>query len=133
MPARACGTIRIARDRTNRTKTANTARTIRPAISYLLVGNEGRRALDLQHLDAHTLLVHIILVVRPRGPLLAADLDPAAVGVDPLENERTCPHERRRAGANRRGRMQVAAGDRPDECKRRERAGDEHDELEGQP
>src|SRR5688572_1294877 len=124
--------MRIARERTNRTKSAITTRTIRPAISNLLVGNERGSALDLEHLDARALVVHVVLVVRPRGPLLATDLAPAPVRVGALEQERARPDRRCRAGANGRRCMQVAPGDRPDERQRSQRPDDEHDELEGE-
>src|SRR5687767_14469976 len=115
--------------RTYSTKTVSTPRTISAAIPNLLVADERCRALDLHHLDACTLLVHVVLVVRARAPLLAPYLHPASVGVDALEDDRPGADESRRPGAKGRRRVQVAARDRPDEEQRADRAEDEHRKL----
>src|SRR5947199_2105397 len=101
-PARACGTIRIARITTSRTTTAIASRTITPAdMGYLLVGcprcgplrsrmtsgdrslrDQRRGALDLQDIDAHARREHEVVVARPRGPHLAADLHRPVTVVD---------------------------------------------------
>src|SRR5687767_7756678 len=115
MPARAWGTIRIVRASTNSTTTANTRTTISPATANLLVGNERGRALDLHHLDPRSLLVHLVLVVGARGPLLAADLHPAAPAIDALEDSGARPDQRGGPGADGGRRMEVPPRHRPDE------------------
>src|SRR5918992_3189438 len=96
MPARAWGTIRMARPSVISTSTATTPSTIRVATRYLLVGDQRRGAVDLHHVDAGAGLEHRVLVVRSRGPHLAAYLDAAPVGVNPLDDHR--------AGADQGGR-----------------------------
>src|SRR5215211_1496252 len=120
----------MARERVISTSRATTPRTIRPAIRYLLFGDERRGAVDLHHVHPLSGLEHGVLVVAAGGPHLAADLDGAAVGVDTLEHHRPGPDEGRGSGSQPRGRAQVAPGDRAQQTYRRDRRGGEREKLE---
>src|SRR4051794_22240245 len=102
MPARACGTILIARASVMSTTSATTPSTISVAICgpFLSVGDERRGAVDLDHFDAGTRLERLIVVVGPRAPELSADLHLAAVAVDALHHRGWPAHQRGGAGAD---------------------------------
>src|SRR5687767_8903900 len=106
MPARAWGTIRIARASVISTTTASTPSTISVAIwgSFLSFGDERRGAVDLQNRNAGARLERLVLVIGPRGPELSANLHAAAVGVNALDHRGRSAHERGRAGADLRRR-----------------------------
>src|SRR5215210_5382071 len=110
MPARACGTIRIARASVISTTRATTPRTISVAICgpSLSFGDERGGAVDLHDLDSSTGLERFVLVVRARAPDLSPDLHAAAVHVHAFddrgrpaaESGRARPYARR--GADRK-------------------------------
>src|ERR687897_3790368 len=108
MPARACGTIRMARASVISTTSATTPSTISVAIGrpFLSVGDERRGAVDLDDLHAGTRLERLILVVGPRSPDLSADLHLTAVSVNPFHHRGgPAPHSGRGgADGGRRGR-----------------------------
>src|SRR5689334_19033016 len=93
-PARACGTIRTVRQSVNSTNAATTSTTITATTTSLLFVDERRRALDLRHLAPRPGLEHLIRHVRACRPLLAADPDTAAGGVDALQHDRGRADER---------------------------------------
>src|SRR5579862_7610612 len=76
--------------------------------------HERGRAPDLDDLDLVARVEHLAVVVCPRRPDLAADLDrPDALAVrDPLEHHRGLPDQRRAAGPQSRPRVAVAHRDR---------------------
>src|SRR4051812_41697772 len=76
--------------------------------------DERRGAPDLDDLDLLAGLDYVVVVVRPRGPPLAADphaADALVVG-DPLDDDRVATHQRRRAGAEQRWLATVRARER---------------------
>src|SRR5919112_6487546 len=101
MPARACGTIRIARASVISTTSAITPRTISVAICAptLSFGDERGGAVDLHDLDPRTRLERVVLVVGPRGPNLSPDLHAAAIGIHALDHGGGPAHERGGAGS----------------------------------
>src|SRR5215207_10496215 len=129
MPARACGTIRMARASVISTTSATTPSTISVAIGrpFLSVSDERRGAVDLDDLHAGTRLERLILVVGPRSPDLSADLYLTAVSVNAFHHRGGPAHQRGRAGADAGRRAQVTPGDWPQDQQRRERGQDEHD------
>src|SRR5918992_929127 len=129
MPARAWGTIRMARPSVISTSAARTPSTISVATSYLLFSDQRGGAVDLHHVDARARLEHRVLVVRSGGPHLAAYLDAAAVGVNSLNDDRAGADERSRPGAKLRRRVQMAPGDRAQQRERGDRGHDEDEEL----
>src|SRR5439155_1689774 len=76
----------------------------------------------LHHLDPRAGLQHLGLVVGPRAPDLAADLDAPPARVHPLEHERLRALERSRARADRVRHAEMCAGGRPEQRGRRGRA-----------
>ena len=63
-------------------KSTITPTTISTTIGNLLFGDERSDALDLDDVDRAALGEHLVIEVRARAPLLAADADAAAVAVD---------------------------------------------------
>src|SRR5215204_6837720 len=115
MPARACGTIRIARASVISTTSARTPSTISVAIwgPFLSVGDERRGAVDLHDLNSGAGLERVIVVVGARGPDFPAYLHAATVGVNALDHGGRPADERRRAGADPGRSTQMAPRDRP--------------------
>src|SRR5437763_688667 len=128
-PARACGTIRIVRARTISTNTTTTSKTINAITANLRLVHERGRAPDLGHLDLRAGLEDEVVDVRPGRPLLAADPHAAPVRVDALHDGCFRADECRRPRPDERRHVQMRAGDRPEQRKRRERGDDEDDEL----
>src|SRR5215207_10517147 len=99
----------------------NTARTMSamtPAsipLAPLLLADERRGAPDLHHVHALAGLDHVVLVVGPRGPVLALELDAARPLVvrDPLGDGRGPADERRGARAQLWRHPLVRPCDRP--------------------
>src|SRR5207247_6264987 len=116
---------RTVRARTISTNSATTARTIRGTTGTLLFDDEGRCALDLDDLHLRALLEHLPVEVRARSPLLAADADAAAHGVDAPQHERLAADERVGAGAGDRRQPDVGARERAQQGERRGPSGEE--------
>src|SRR3954463_16608051 len=95
--------------KTNRTTSAMTP----ASTSASSFRHERRGAPDLDHLDLLAGLDALVVIVRARGPHLAADPHAAATpGVgDPLHHDRVAAHQRRRAGAQQRRLATVRAGE----------------------
>src|SRR6266571_4421045 len=127
--------MRIVRASTETTRTATTMITIRAVIptSYSLDVDERGCALDLGHLDIRSRLEHLAFVECAGAPDLAADPDPAACGIYPLEDDRTRADERRRAGAQRGRHPQVRPRNRAEDGERRSRCRREDDEIDPPP
>src|SRR5688572_28994665 len=113
MPARACGTIRIARASVISTTRATTPSTISVAMwaPFLSFGDERRGSVDLHDLDPGARLERGLLVVGPSGPDFSADLHASAVGVHALDHRGRPTHQRGGAGADTGRGAQVAPGD----------------------
>src|SRR4051812_13435593 len=114
------------------TMNRNTARTMSamtPAsmpASFLLLADERRGALDLDHMHALPRLDDLVLVVGARPPGLALQLHAAAVLVvgDALGDQRGAAHQRGGARAQLRRLAAARDGDRP----QRDQQGDGDDE-----
>src|SRR3954449_7490091 len=110
--------IRTVRAATNSANTTSTIKTITAAIggSFLLAHERGR-APDLDDLHALAGLDDLVLVVGPRGPHLAVDLDDADALVvgDPLEHDARAADQRRGTRAHLGRLVQVPARHRAHE------------------
>src|SRR2546423_1773546 len=100
---------RIVRASAIRTKTTATRTTINSTTADLLLDHQGGCALDLHDLDARPGLEHLIVEIGARGPLLAAQADAPADGVDPLQDDGVRADERLRSRTDRSGKSQVPA------------------------
>src|SRR5262245_46388384 len=93
----------------------------------LLLVDESRCALDLDDLDPFAWLYHLVVHERAGRPLLAADPHPAAVDVDPFEDERLRADERSGSGSQQRRHVEMAPCERTEDRDRRDRRDDEPD------
>src|SRR4051794_34449570 len=116
MPAVACGTIRIVRTTVTSTTNATTASAINAAIRNLPPARLGAigccscqlrrehdrgRPVDLHDVDGRARGDHLVLVVGPGGPDLAAHPHPAPPPGDPRAPGRAPPHHGGPAGLQR--------------------------------
>src|SRR3954468_5977204 len=110
--------IRTVRAATNSANTTSTIKTITAAIggSFLLAHERGR-APDLDDLPALAGLDDLVLVVGPRGPHLAVDLDDADALVvgDPLQHEARAADQGGGARSHLCRLVQMPPGHRPHE------------------
>src|SRR3954452_19058306 len=113
--------MRMLRARVISRTTATTAKTISPAISFLLFVDEGGSALDLQYFNPLPGLERVILVEGARTPHLARQLDRPALAVDALQDRCRLAHQSRGARPQAGRRLDVAPGHRAQDGDRRRR------------
>src|SRR5215207_1461350 len=120
--------IRTVRAATNSANRTSTAATIKPIIPASSVADERRGAPDLHYVHARARLDHAVVVVGARGPDLALQAHAAQAGVvvDALEHDRGLTDEGGRPGADLRGYVQMALGDRPHDGEARRGQDGEH-------
>src|SRR5579884_2034496 len=129
-PARACGTMRIVRATTSRTRAATAARTMRATMGEASCSVDERRgAVDLCNFDLLARAKRFAFQERSCRPFLAADLHAAAGSVDLLKDERLRADKRSRAGTAACRQPDVTARERTQHGDANDGRGDECDQC----